>query len=901
MPWHYQPDRLDRASSGTAFANTIRKHPGVTKMILFVHPTATTSRVRKAAGIFFAALAGLTLTLTAFAKQNALDDGFIIEEIIVTATKRQQTLQEIPVAVTVVTADTIEKAMIVDIKDLQSMVPGLRISQLETAGNTSFFIRGFGNGSNNIGIEPSVGVFIDGVYRSRTAAAIADFPTLERIEVLRGPQSTLFGKNASAGVISVITAKPDLNGYSGAASVTVGDYNQFIVKADVTGPLSDTFAFSLAASSHTRDGYFTNLEDGSDINNIERYGVRGQLLWEPSEKLEFRLIADYDELDELCCGTVNVQDGPSSGLIRLLGGDVETENPFARSQYYNYNPTNKLENGGISLQIDYDFDFARLTSITSSRSQSRLEDADSDFTSADLLGAVLKDIDIDTITQELRLTSTGDGSFDWMIGGFYYDDELKNDNTLAYGQDFRPFADCSSVPPAQLPVCNPSGVDQAEAILGAAGVPGVVPGAFQAAGTGFSETFTQDNTSFSVFGQLDFHLGDRVTLTLGANYTEDEKDVAMNIVTTDLFSALDFRQIVYTQAFSGLTGLPPTPANIAMFPAADAGANFVSTTECSAMAPPPNCNPLLPLQPLQFLPPFMNFPNGVETGNTTDSDTTWTARIAFDWTDSINLYAGASTGFKASSWNLTRNSRPFESDMEALGAGPDVRVGSLPNLVSGSRFAGPESATAYEIGLKGRFDRATVNVAVFDQEIEGFQSAIFIGTGFVLSNAGKQSTTGVELEATWAPIDSLNLAFAGTWMDPRYDSFVGAEGPNGPEDLSGQKVAGVSEFSMNLSGIYNFDIFSSAAGYVRADYVYDSKVQVVENVAESVLSREVNTINASLGLEWENGFGLQLWGRNLTDDDYLTSGFPTTVQTDRVSAYPNQPRTYGMTLSMRFD
>ena len=178
--------------------------------------------------------AALTMTAPALGQEN------IIEEIIVTASKRPQTLQEVPIAVTVVDADTIAKAQIVDIKDLQFMVPGLRISQLETAGNTSFFIRGFGNGSNNIGIEPSVGVFIDGVYRSRTASAIADFPTLERIEVLRGPQSTLFGKNASAGVISVVTAKPDLNGYSGSAAVTVGDYSQFIVKGDITGPLSDT-------------------------------------------------------------------------------------------------------------------------------------------------------------------------------------------------------------------------------------------------------------------------------------------------------------------------------------------------------------------------------------------------------------------------------------------------------------------------------------------------------------------------------------------------------------------------------------------------------------------------------------------------------------------------------------
>ena len=353
-------------------------------------------------------LAIVAASLTAIAP--AWGQESIIEEIIVTASKRPQTLQEIPIAVTVVDSDTIQKAQIIDIKDLQSLVPSLRISQLETSGNTSFFIRGFGNGSNNIGIEPSVGVFIDGVYRSRTASAIADFPTLERIEVLRGPQSTLFGKNASAGVISVITAKPDLNGYSGSAAVTVGDYSQFIVKGDITGPITDSLAFSLAGSSHTRDGYFTNLEDGSDVNNIERYGVRGQLLFQPGDNLEMRLIADYDELDEFCCGVANAVDGPSSALIGFVGGQVLTEDPFARSQYYNYNPSNEIENNGISLQIDYDFGGVTLTSITSQRGQTRLEDADSDFTSASILSKVNKDIDIDTFTQELRLTSTGDGS-----------------------------------------------------------------------------------------------------------------------------------------------------------------------------------------------------------------------------------------------------------------------------------------------------------------------------------------------------------------------------------------------------------------------------------------------------------------------------------------------------------
>ncbi|MGC4090186.1 MAG: TonB-dependent receptor [Polyangiaceae bacterium] len=131
-------------------------------------------------------------------------------EIVVTATKREQTLQDVPVAVTVTTAATIERAKIRDLKDLGAVVPSLRVGERQNSANTNFFIRGFGNGANNAGIEPSVGVFIDGVYRSRTASQISDLPDIERIEVLRGPQSTLFGKNASAGVISIITKKPQV-------------------------------------------------------------------------------------------------------------------------------------------------------------------------------------------------------------------------------------------------------------------------------------------------------------------------------------------------------------------------------------------------------------------------------------------------------------------------------------------------------------------------------------------------------------------------------------------------------------------------------------------------------------------------------------------------------------------
>ena len=169
--------------------------------------------------ILRAALLGASaLSSTAYAQDAAVEEAqpapAAVEEdaegneIVVTATKREQTLQDVPVAVSVTTGATIEQAQIRDLKDLQTLVPTLRVTQLQSSANTNFIIRGFGNGANNAGIEPSVGVFVDGVYRSRTAAQIGDLPDVQRVEVLRGPQSTLFGKNASAGVISMVTKAP---------------------------------------------------------------------------------------------------------------------------------------------------------------------------------------------------------------------------------------------------------------------------------------------------------------------------------------------------------------------------------------------------------------------------------------------------------------------------------------------------------------------------------------------------------------------------------------------------------------------------------------------------------------------------------------------------------------------
>ncbi|MEC7389757.1 MAG: TonB-dependent receptor plug domain-containing protein, partial [Pseudomonadota bacterium] len=240
-----------------------------------------------------------------------------IDEIIVTANKKEQTLQDIPMSVTVTSAEQIEQSAIVDLLDLQSAVPSLRMTQLQKTTETNFIIRGFGNGANNPGIEPAVGVYIDGVYRSRSASAMADLPTIERVEVLAGPQSTLFGKNASAGVISITSKLPEQE-FGGLVETTIGTYGSTIVKGTVTGGITDTTSFRLSASSNKNDGYSTNLVDNTKYNDRDRSAIRGQLLIEPSEDLSIRMIADYNQIEEVCCIASSLVDGATSQITAAL-------------------------------------------------------------------------------------------------------------------------------------------------------------------------------------------------------------------------------------------------------------------------------------------------------------------------------------------------------------------------------------------------------------------------------------------------------------------------------------------------------------------------------------------------------------------------------------------------------
>lgn len=617
---------------------------------------------------------------------------------------------------------------------------------------------------------------------------------------------------------------------------------------------------------------------GTDINNRDRYDLRGQLLIKPADGLEVRLIADYSHINELCCAASNVVNGPTGPILSAVIGKpaVVAESSFSNTILLNRLPRNTIENYGVSGQIDYDFSNFKLTSITAYRRVQTTTNDDSDFTLADIIVQDAK-TKIHTFTQEVRLTSSFDGPLNFLLGGDYFDEGIKFRNDVILGTDARGY----------LNILGRGGLSAVEGIIGAP-----VGRTFFQPGQGTSDNFQFSDRSYSIFGSVDFKPLDGLTLTGGFNYTHDRKNVTSGVVATEPFSAVDL------VALGVALGVLPTLAN---GPA----------------------NPLIGLKALQFLPPFLNFPNAAESGKTRDSNISYTLRAAYELNRHVNFYATYATGFKASSFNLSRDSRPFPTDfvpgssagLPRPAASPIRDAGlALPNLTTGSRFAGPEDAKVIEGGIKGSFPSGSFNLAVFNQEIQGFQGNVFTGTGFVLSNAGKQSTFGIEFEGSVTPVSPLNLFVSVTYLDAKFDSFRNSA----VGDISGQKVAGVSPVTTSVGATFTQKFDNGMKLIARGDYRHESRTQIVQGLPGFItttggvpdytaaiavgkrFTREVNEVNASLTLQLNHGLEVSAYVRNLTNDRYLTAIFDGVAQSGSVFGYRNQPRTFGGTVRYKF-
>lgn len=361
-------------------------------------------------------------------------------EIVVTARRRQETAQDVPLAISVVGGEHIDNTGAFNVGRLQQLTPTLQFYSSNPR-NTAVNIRGLGApfGLTNDGIEQGVGIYIDDVYNARVASATFDFLDVKQIEVLRGPQGTLYGKNTTAGAINITTNQPTFD-FEGKAEVSIGNLNFVQAKAAVSGPVTDTLAARLAVSSTNRRGTIYNVTSKQWIQGQDNLGLRGQLLFKPTEALSITLAGDYSEQDAACCGSVYVRTGTTqraanrqfAALAAAQGYTVPSTNPYDRLTDLDATLQAGNKIGGVSLKAKWDIGPGTLTSVTAWRFWDWKPQNDRDFTGLPIVTKSQNPSQQDQYTQELRYNYSSD-RLDFVLGAFGFYQRIDTQGTEQHG------------------------------------------------------------------------------------------------------------------------------------------------------------------------------------------------------------------------------------------------------------------------------------------------------------------------------------------------------------------------------------------------------------------------------------------------------------------------------------
>jgi len=376
------------------------------------------------------------LVLAAAAAGGAAAQETALEEIVVTAQKRAQSLQDVPLSVAAVTGEALEARNITEVSQLQTTTPNFAFQGSNNPRGAGITIRGIGTSNFSSAIEGSVGIVVDGVPIGRQGAGFTDFFDIARVEVLRGPQGTLFGKNASAGVLNIVTRDPGQSREI-RAQATLGEDAERVFRASVAGPLTSTLAGRVSAYSTSRDGYITNVANGRKLNERDEWGARAKLVWTPSEDLKVRVGADYSSRDAACCIWTTRSYGSNAALRNQQAAVGIIAGPDNRQVNLNGQVFVDQEVYGGSVQVDYSLPGGlTLTSISAARRWLAVDNNDADQTTLSLLDVNNGDSDQKQITQEVRLASPSDGQVQWVAGLFLFDQDydLQNAQRGTFGQ-----------------------------------------------------------------------------------------------------------------------------------------------------------------------------------------------------------------------------------------------------------------------------------------------------------------------------------------------------------------------------------------------------------------------------------------------------------------------------------
>ncbi|MFT6956814.1 MAG: iron complex outermembrane receptor protein [Halieaceae bacterium] len=448
------------------------------------------------------ALGGASTQATAQANANAL------EEIIVTASKRSQSLQDVPMAITAFNEQLIRQAGIDNADDLAILTPSLTISTGNQPFTASFRIRGIGTSQDDIALEPSVGIFVDDVFLSRSGLSMSDLTDIERIEVLQGPQGTLYGKNTNAGAIGIFTQDPNLEEFEGYVDTSIGNYDLTKLTLTASSPVNESLAYRISATINKRDGYFDNGA-GDDLNSASDWNVLAKLLYAPSDDLRILIKGSHVNRDAKCCAADSTQDVSVNKELAARGLATNKNNPFDHEVAVNVD--NNFENtvDSLSVVIDYDQNWGSIKSITAWGQADGSASYDVDRSQLDVMSSVDATSDGVDFSQELRFSSPTEGSLDYQLGMFYFMGTTTGGDGSPFvfvGEDFISLANQQPAIAALLPV----------------GVPNI---AFIAQpGDSISADVELETQTFAIFGQSTWHISERWRMTGGLRWTNERKD-----------------------------------------------------------------------------------------------------------------------------------------------------------------------------------------------------------------------------------------------------------------------------------------------------------------------------------------------------------------------------------------
>jgi outer membrane receptor protein involved in Fe transport len=884
---------------------------------------------------------------TATAAQPAGEDD---NNIVVTAQGRRQVLQDVPLAVTAVGGDSMQNSGATDIRQLNQLAPSLLVSSTGTEANGSARIRGIGTVGDNPGLESSVAVFIDGVYRSRSGIGLNELGDIERIEVLRGPQGTLFGRNASAGLIHVITARPEFD-FGGHVDLSYGNFDAVRGQLGVTGPISEQLAFRIDGVYARRDGFYdvVNPTGGTErhVNDRDRFFVRGQLLFEPNDALSFRLIADYSHREESCCGAVYLDRAtnpligdlnepavplsvgglpPADGnniinVLRDLGQPLAGfSDPYSRNIYVSpgrsYEGT--TEDWGVSLEVNWDLGGANLTSITGYRDYQSGQPGDIDYSAVDILyrsgpGVVRQ---FQTFSQELRLQGQAfGGHLDWLVGAYFADEDLTLDDNLRFGNQYGRFANCRIVSGGGLAALysptSPGCLAARPAVFGAASP--IIYAAFDRL-DGINDRgsthdiYSQNSRNFAFFTHNIVHITDRLDFTLGFRYTDERKRFDATFGNDN--SACPAQQAALVPFLTN-PGLAAVAGGLIAL-----SCQGNSTTEL----------------------------NGVSINDRrSESEWTGTSILSFRPNDDLLLYASYSRGYKAGGFNLDRSALkspilPFAFTP----GGPQALVGNL-------QFD-PEINNAYEVGVKYQRGPITLNVTGFRQDFRNFQLNTFNGTVFLVQTINGCSadlagadrdlsaatgacapddvtfgvrSQGVEIEAIFRPRRDMSLNLGLTLAQTKYRNNLVGDSSGVPLDpalrvLPGNNLSNAPELVFTSAFTWTPQLGNTG---LTGLFYLDARVTDDYNTGSDLFPQKNEdgfaVFNGRVGIRGPSErWSIELWAQNLFNTNYAQVAFNAPFQAGASSApfvdpqFPGgrqifsaflaEPRTWGVTGRFRF-